>query len=112
MDRADRRDGTRFLWFQTPYGSYRQLRETPGLFAAMAAYRTATASVGTGLDARQISVVLADEHYFPVLGVPAALGRVFGPDENRPPSGAPVVGPTARRHQSEHDPRRALPDDE
>lgn len=90
VDRTDAAGG-RFLWFQTPYGSYRQLRETPALFASMASYRTVTASVGTGLQARQISLVFADEHYFPLLGVSAALGRVFGPHDNKPPSGSAVV---------------------
>ena len=90
VDRTDRAGG-RFLWFQTPYPSYRQLRETPDLFSAMASYRAVTASVGAGVQARQISVVFAEEHYFPLLGVSAALGRVFGPDENKPPSGTPVV---------------------
>lgn len=90
VDRADR-GGSRFLWFQTPFRSYQDLRATPELFASMAAYRSVTASIGTGLQARQITMVFADEHYFPLLGVSAALGRVFVPEENRPPSGAPVV---------------------
>jgi predicted permease len=89
VDRTDR--SGRFVWFQTPFRSYQDLRATPGLFAGMAAYRSVTASIGTGLQARQITTVFADEHYFPLLGVSAALGRVFGPDENRPPSGTPVA---------------------
>ena len=90
IERADR-EGGRFLWFQTPYRSYEDLRRSGGPFAAMAAYRTSTPSVGSGLDARQISIVYADEHYFALLGAAAQFGRVFGAEDNIPPSGNPVV---------------------
>lgn len=89
VDRDSR--GSRFLWFQTPLRSYEDLRATPGLFASMAAYRAVPTSTGTGLQAREITTVFTDEHYFPLLGASAALGRVFGADENRPPAGTPVV---------------------
>ncbi len=71
VDREDRRAG-RFLWFQTPYRTYLDLRTTVRAFAAMAAYRTVTASVGSGSDAREAAVIFADHHYFPLLGVTRA----------------------------------------
>ncbi len=90
VDRGDVRGG-RFLWFQTPYRSYTDLRTSVPAFAGMAAYRTSTASVGSGRDARQVSVVFADHHYFPLLGVTASLGRVFTEADDRPPSGEAVA---------------------
>ena len=90
IERDDRRAG-RFLWFQTPYPSYLHLRgNVPGI-AAMAAYRNATASVGSGSEARQASVIFADHHYFPLLSVRAQLGRVFGAEDDQPPAGREVV---------------------
>lgn len=91
VDRAETVGTGRFTWFQTPYRSYLDLREQDGLFAAMAAYRTATASVGLGADAREISLVYADHHYWPLLRVPPQIGRVFGAEEDRPGAAAPVV---------------------
>jgi predicted permease len=90
IDRADV-SGGRFTWFQTPYLAYQNLRQHARSFGAMAAYRTSRASVGTGADARMISMVYADEHYFPLLGVAAQRGRVFTADDNGAPSGRPVV---------------------
>ena len=83
--------GTRFLWYQTPWRIYQSLRQTPGAFEAMASYRWTTSSVGAGAEARQIAIVFADKDYFPLLGASAQIGRVFGDDEDRPPSGAPVA---------------------
>jgi predicted permease len=91
VDRADRLGVGRFLWFQTPFRSYQDFRALEGPFVAMAAYRTANASVGTGAEAREVALVYADHHYFPLLGASPQIGRVFGPDEDRPPSGSPVV---------------------
>ena len=82
---------SRFLWFQTPWQIYQGLRQTPGAFAGMAAYRWSSSSVGGGADARQITIMFADEHYFPLLGAAPRIGRIFSPDEQRLPSGAPVV---------------------
>ena len=90
VDRDDRRSG-RFLWFQTPYRSYVDLRTAVPGIAAMAAYRNVTASVGSGANARETAMILADHHYFPLLGVTAQLGRVFGETDNQPPAGREVV---------------------
>jgi putative ABC transport system permease protein len=90
VERADI-GGGRFLWWQTPYKAYQDLREQTQVFTAMAAYRATRASLGTGADARMVSVTFADHHYFPLLGVSASRGRVFGPGDNLPPSGNPVL---------------------
>ena len=103
IDRDDRRTGGRFLWFQTPWRSYLDLRDRAG-FAAMAAYRPTTASVGSGAEARQLAIVFADEHYFPLLGATPQIGRVFDGRENQPPSGtferlAPKNAPSTSRNR-------------
>jgi predicted permease len=90
VDRADI-DGGRFLWFQTPYVAYQDFRRNARSFSAMAAYRSSRVSVGAGADARMISLTFADAHYFPLLGVSAARGRVFGPEDDVAPSGNPVL---------------------
>ena len=90
VDRADVLGG-RFLWYQTPYRAYEDLRRNTRSFAAMGAYRTATASMGSGAEARQVAVVFADHHYFPLLGVSARLGRVFTEEDDRAPAGNPVA---------------------
>ena len=90
IERADF-GGGRFLWFQTPYRSYQDLRQQPEAFAEMAAYRTSQVSVGTGADARLITVTFADQHYFPLLGVSAQRGRMFEAADNLPPSGLAVL---------------------
>ena len=51
--------------------AYQELRDTTQSFAALAAYRATRASLGTGADARMVSVTFADHHYFPLLGVSA-----------------------------------------
>src|SRR5687767_7272850 len=91
IDRADQQTLGRFLWFQTPYRSYQDLRSGAGFFSQMAAYRPATASVNSGAEARQLAMVFAGEHYFPLLGVMTQVGRVFAASENQSPSGALVV---------------------
>ena len=83
--------GGRFLWFQTPWQIYQGLRHTPDAFTAIAAYRSSPSSIGSGSDARPVTMVFADAGYFPLLGASAQLGRVFSSDEDRPPAGAPVV---------------------
>ena len=91
IERADRRDGGRFLWFQTPYRAFEDIRQIAGPFEAMSAYRPVSASVGSGADARQIALVYADEHYFPLLGASPQIGRVFDASENRPSAASPVL---------------------
>ena len=89
IDRADREG--RFVWFQTPYPAYMDLREFEGPFSAVAGYRPTIASVGAGADARDIRLVYADSDYFTLLGATPQIGRTFELEENQPPAGRPVV---------------------
>ena len=83
--------GSRFLWFQAPWRIYNGLRQTPGSFSAIAAYRWTASSIGNGADARPVTIMFAEPGYFPLLGTSAQLGRVFTAEEDRAPSGTPVV---------------------
>ena len=90
IERADIRGG-RFLWYQNPYAVYQDLRRELDPSIPRAAYRLSRTSVGSGLDARPVSVAFADGDYFRILGASAALGRVLTPEDDPAPSGTPVV---------------------
>jgi len=74
----------------TGYPLYILIRESARAFDALAAYTYAqSASLGRGVDARRVQVVLASASYFPLLGVRPALGRFYSADEDR--LGGPAV---------------------
>ena len=85
--------GGRFLWFQTPYAAFRDLKERVEGFESLSAYRRSTGSVGTGADARPVAAIFAEPDYFTTLGVQPQRGRFFRQDEDRPPAGDSVMGP-------------------
>jgi predicted permease len=89
IERADIRGG-RFLWYQNPYAVYQDLRRLlPSM--PLGAYRIARTSLGSGADARMVSVAFADRDYFGVLGAAAAFGRVLTADDDPAPAGTPVI---------------------
>jgi len=74
----------------TGYPLYTLIRESAPAFDALAAYTySQNASLGRGVDARRVHVVLASASYFPLLGVRPALGRFYLADEDR--LGGPAV---------------------
>ena len=73
------------------YGMYHAMRDSLRGFADVAVWAGRRTTLGTGPDAREVSVVLASARLFPILGVRPALGRFFGPDEDREPAGQPVA---------------------
>src|SRR5437879_12104426 len=76
----------------TGYPLYTLIRESAPAFDALAAYTySQNASLGRGVDARRVRVVLASASYFPLLGVRPALGRFYLADEDRPDGPAVVV---------------------
>jgi len=76
----------------TGYPLYTLIRESARSFDALAAYTySQKASLGRGVDARRVRVVLASASYFPLLGVRPALGRFYLADEDRPDGPAVVV---------------------
>src|SRR2546428_417246 len=75
----------------TGYPLYTLIRESARSFDALAAYTySQSASLGRGVDARRVRVVLASASYFPLLGVRSAVGRFYSADEDRL-GGPPVV---------------------
>src|SRR2546425_980902 len=74
----------------TGYPLYTLIRQSARSFDALAAFTySQNASLGRGVDARRVRVVLASASYFPLLGVRPALGRFYLVDEDRP--GGPSV---------------------
>lgn len=76
---------------QWSYPRFELLRDHNRIFAQIAAYDSCTLTV-TGVDsAEHVKAELASASYFPLLGVQAALGRVFLPDEDRKGVSQPVA---------------------
>src|SRR3989475_3613045 len=76
----------------TGYPLYTLIRQSARSFDALAAFTySQNASLGRGVDARRVRVVLASASYFPLLGVRPALGRFYLADEDRPGGPAVVV---------------------
>jgi predicted permease len=50
-----------------------------------------SATMSVGRQSERISAELVSGDYFPLLGVPAALGRTLGPEDDRTPGGHPVA---------------------
>ena len=68
----------------TGYPLYTEIRDSVTAFAGVAAFSfIQPASMGRGAEARRVDLVLASASYFSVLGVRPALGRFYGPDEDR-----------------------------
>ena len=58
-----------------------------GLFARF----ETSATLAVGRQSERISAELVSGGYFPLLGVPAVLGRTLGPEDDRAPAGHPVA---------------------
>ncbi len=64
---------------------------TPAL-EGLAGYQPTAVSIAAENTApRQVSGLFADGDFFRLLGLSPELGRAFGPEEDRPPDGTPVV---------------------
>jgi predicted permease len=76
----------------TGYPLYTSIRDAAHAFNGLAAFSySLSASLGRGIDAKRVDLVLASASFFPLLGVRPALGRFFTPDEDRPGGPAIVV---------------------
>ncbi len=73
------------------YPDYLDLRDGANSFAAVAAYQMGRIEMGRGADMRQIKGQRVTQSYFGLLGVQPQIGRMFSPEEDREPGGAPVV---------------------
>jgi predicted permease len=81
-------------FYDLPYTMFERLRDQPQVFSEVAANwpieRSETAD-SPGADAGQLRVGMASGNYFSTLGVQAAMGRAFTPDDNRAPGAHPVA---------------------
>lgn len=73
------------------YPSYLDFRDRNRSFEDLAAYQIVQAGLDTGDRPTRDWVVAVSGNYFNVLGVQPALGRLFGPADERGPNSAPYV---------------------
>jgi predicted permease len=73
------------------YPLYLDLQRDNQVFSGMLCRFDTRANLTYGGDTERVSVELVSGTYFPVLGVGAALGRTFTPEEDRDLGGHPVV---------------------
>ena len=69
-----------------PYPKFTALAsELPAVFEGVAAYGETSLTIHNGGDPERVQTEVVSATYFPLLGVQAAHGRVFRPDEDRNP---------------------------
>jgi predicted permease len=73
------------------YVSYLSMRQATHLFDGVAAYTEDPYRLGRGQSARIVTAGYATADFFPLLGVRAARGRFFSPDEDRTSGAEKVV---------------------
>ncbi len=73
------------------YPLYQDLSQNNQVFTGMFCRFDTTVNLTYGADTERVSVELVSGTYFPVLGVGAARGRTFTPEEDRVIGGHPVV---------------------
>ena len=83
---SDGEDGLSFS-----YPVYRDLRDHNRVFSGLVAMFPLSASVASRGETERASGELVSGNYFEVLGVPPALGRVFGPGDDVAPGGHPLA---------------------
>jgi hypothetical protein len=73
------------------YPDYKDLRDRNQVLAGLAAYRFAPVNLGRNGSNERVWGYLASGNYFDLLGVKAARGRTFSPEEDRAQGVHPVV---------------------
>jgi len=73
------------------YPMYKDFSEHNDVFSGMFCRFPIDASLGYGNHTERVDAELVSGSYFPVLGVSAALGRTFTPDDDRTPNGHPLA---------------------
>ena len=73
------------------YPMYKDFRDNNQVFSGMFCRFPLFTTLGYGNRTERVSAELVSGTYFPVLGVGAALGRTFTPDDDRIPGGHPLV---------------------
>jgi putative ABC transport system permease protein len=73
------------------YPMYRDFRDRNAVFSGVLAYYATPISLGYGGRTERLRSELVTGDYFQVLGVPAAIGRTFTPEDNQTLGGEPVA---------------------
>ena len=73
------------------YPMYRDLQDHNDAFSGMFCRFPLLASLTFGGQTERVNAELVSGTYFPVLGAGATIGRTFTPDDDRTPSGHPLV---------------------
>ncbi len=73
------------------FPNYRDMRDRNTVLSGLVAYRFLPASLGLPGNSQRLWGYLVTGNYFDVLGVAAARGRVFRPDDDLRPGGHPVA---------------------
>lgn len=74
-----------------PWARHADLVRWTTSFTDVAAHTIRHLAVGVGQDARELPVAVVSGNFFGFFDAPPALGRYFGPAEDAPPQGTPVV---------------------
>lgn len=85
------RQGASHDYRQFSFDEYRALRESPDVFADVAAVQFALAGIGRDDTMRRSFAFLTSESFFPLMGVKPALGRFYTAEECRPNANVPMV---------------------
>lgn len=88
---VDAGDGTTFTMPTTSYPNYRALAAATNAFSSVAASHADSTVVGVSPAVAQIPMLGVSGGYFATLRATPALGRFFGPGDDEPPAGNPVV---------------------
>ncbi len=75
----------------TSYPDYRDYRDRTRVFSDLLAYRAVSLNLSSGEYPERLYGALASGNYFSLLGVEAALGRTFRPEEDRTRGTHPVA---------------------
>src|SRR3954467_7242841 len=87
----NQRDGTVRIDNNLQYQRFEDLRRFSTAFDLMTPYFESGAIVGDGQDARELQVAIFGAELWSAFSVKPVLGRLFIPDDDRGPDGAPVA---------------------
>jgi predicted permease len=91
LNMRGRHYGSEWGWNTISYPMYRDFQDHNEVFSGMFCRYPTAVSLTFGGQAERVQAELVSGTYFSVLGVNAALGRTFTPDDDRVPNGHPVV---------------------
>jgi putative ABC transport system permease protein len=75
----------------SPYLDYLDFRDRNEVFSGLIAHQVLPLNLGRGARPERVWGTIVSGNYFDALGVKAAMGRTFLPEEDRTPNTHPVV---------------------